>query len=330
MVYTNSGLRYTKEDNLFKGRGSKGSARTAADTVDKAVWRGEVSMKSRKHVLKIAAFFAVLAMLLGCTISTWARDIKKGYRVYPGTSSFSLELNSGESISKIKVNKKGLKVKVRANNYSEDVIVDKAKNAEYNKENPKDPVKDNRTISLRTFSTKPGKYKVTFNTKKGKKIVKKKQKITVYVGLPLTSVKFAGKTYKILGKYQGSKYWSPFYSSYDFITKKSKGKFSAKAGYGYKVVGITYEKYNEKKKEYETVVYKKGAALPLYKRKGETETYNRDYVGTKHTYKYAPDYSYTRIVVYLKDTLEPKNNDSTSKYVKGTYATSVGVEFEKF
>ncbi len=287
-------------------------------------------MKSRKHVLKIAAFFAVVAMLLGCTISTWARDIKKGYRVYPGTSSFSLELNSGESISKIKVNKKGLKVKVRANNYSEDVIVDKAKNAEYNKENPKDPVKDNRTISLRTFSTKPGKYKVTFNIKKGKKTIKKKQKITVYVGLPLTSVKFAGKTYKILGKYQGSKYWSPFYSSYDFITKKSKGKFSAKAGYGYKVVGITYEKYNEKKKEYETVVYKKGASLPLYKRKGESETYNRDYAGTKHTYKYAPDYSYTSIVVYLRDTLEPKNNDNTSKYVKGTYATSVGVEFEKF
>ena len=78
------------------------------------------------------------------------------------------------------------------------------------------------------------------------------------------------------------------------------------------------------------MVYKSGSALPLSKRKGETEIDTREYSGSRHTYKYAPDYSYTSIVVYLRDTLEPKNNDSTSKYVKGTYATSVGVEFEKF
>ena len=287
-------------------------------------------MKTRKHVLKIAAFFAVVAMLLGCTISTWARDIKKGYRVSPGHDAFEIELNSGESISKIKVNKKGLKIKVRKNNYEENAVVDKAKNAEYNKENKNDPVKDYRRVSLRTTSTKPGKYKVTFDIKKGKKTVKKKQKITVYVGPSITSVKFAGKTYKVLGKYQGSKYNSPFFSTRSFVTTKSKGKFSVKAGYGYKVVGISYEKYNEKTKDWEYVAYKKGSTVKLSKGKGDTYTYNNDYTGSKYTSKYSPDTSTVYFEIYLKDTLDPKNNDETSKYVKGKYATSTYAYFIKY
>ena len=330
MVYTNSGLRYTKEDSLFKGRGSKGSARPAADTVDKAVWRGEVSMKSRKHVLKIAAFFAVVAMLLGCTISTWARDIKKGYRVYPGHSSFGIELDSGESISKIKVNKKGLKLKVMKNNFSENKVVDKAKNAAWNSTHKDDPVKDSKTVYLIANSTKAGKYKVTFNIKKGKKTTKKKQKITVYVGSAVSSVKFAGKSYKTLGKYQGSKYDYPFYSASSFVTKKSKGKFSAKAGYGYKVVGISYRKYDAKTEEWDDVAYKSGASVPLYKGKTYKYNYEMDWAGAVHSYMDSPYYSRVGFTIYLKDTINPKNNDSTSKFAKGKYSTEYYVYFYKY
>ncbi len=287
-------------------------------------------MKSRKHVLKIAAFFAVVAMLLGGTISTWARDIKKVYHVSAGNSGFWIELDVGESISKLKVNKKGLKLKARNNNYHEYDVVDKAANDEYNKENKDDPAKAGRTVYVRAFSTKAGKYSVTFAIKKGKKTVKRKQKITVYVGEPLSSVKFAGKTYKTLGKYQGSKYTDPFFSSSSFVTKKSKGKFSAKAGYGYKVVAITYETYNSKTDEWDTKAYKKGSSVSLVKQKGYTDKYDRSYNGTKYTRKYTSDHKAIDFTVYLKDTKDSKNNKYTSKYVKGKYADSYSVSFIKY
>ena len=287
-------------------------------------------MRTRKHVLKITAFFAVVAMLLGCTISTWARNIQKSYHVGAGTSGFWIELNVGESISKLKVDKKGLKLKARNNNFTEYEVVDKEANAEYNKENKDDPVKSGRRVYVRAISSKAGTYKVTFNIKKGKKTVKTKQKITVYVGNAVTSVKFAGKTYKTLGKYQGSEYVSPFYSTYDFVTKKSKGKFSAKAGYGYKIVGIAYEKYNTKTEEWDTKAYKKGTSVSLSKEKGYTEKEDRTYSGSKYYRKYIPDQKSIEFTIYLKDTKNPKNNTLTSKYAKGKYATAYYVAFEKY
>lgn len=329
MVYTNSGLRYTREDNLFKGRGGKGSARPAADTVGKAVWRGEVSMKSRKHVLKIAAFFAVVAMLLGCTISTWARDIKKDYRTSLGYDEFTIELNSGESISKLKVNKKGLKLKV-LQSYSETQITDPAQVKEINKEREKnEQIRNCRIVRIRTTATKKGKYKVTFNIKKGKKTEKKGVKCYVHVSdsYPVTSVKFAGKTYKTTGKYQGSKYYSPYPTFRYFVTKKSSGKFSAKAGAGYKIVATTYVQHDKDGKTKE-VPYKKNS-VKLYRKKTETST--NTYSGYKSIEKEVDQQGYASFYVYLQDKYFPENNTYTDSAIgKTKYARCYYCVFYKF
>lgn len=281
-------------------------------------------------MLKIATLFAVVALMLACTVTTWARDIKKAYRVNPGTSYFEIELGEGESISKIKVNKKGLKLKV-TKTYSDTKITDAKTNAEYNKGKKKEnQARARRLVEIRTSSTKAGKFKVTFNIKKGKKTVKKKQKITVYVeDSPISSVKFAGKTYKTLGKYQGSKYYDPFSSYSYFVTKKSSGKFSAKANYGYKIVAVTNYKY-DKDGEWTEVPYKK-TSIKLYKDKDDVGSYdNTSYNGTKTSYRYADNTSVASFRVYVADTLHPENNYETSKFVKGKYYDYLVFRFYKY
>ena len=286
-------------------------------------------MKSRKHVLKIAAFFAVVAMLLGCTISTWARDIKKNYRVTVGNDrTISLKLDAGETISKVKVNKKGLKLKV-SKSYNETTIVDKKRAEEYNKTADKDnKVEEYRTVELIAFATKAGKYKVTFDIKKGKKTVKRKQKITVYVtnGSPIKSVKFGGKKYTLLGKYQGSKYRDPFETHTSFVTKKSKGKLSVTTNPGYKVVAIVHSQYG--KNGYEKEV--KGASVNLYTSKTETESDVREYRGTKYVWKNVDNTAVAYFTVYLKDTWFPENNNSTSSLFKGKYSEIEEITFVKY
>ncbi len=315
MVYTYLLLRYTVKDILFKGRVCTKNARPVTGTAGDVVWRGEIGMKSRKHVLKIAAFFAVVAMLLGCTISTWAREIKKDYRVTIGNGyGFSILLDKGESVSKIKVNKKGLKCKL-SGSYVETTITDAAKVAEQNKEikNKDDKIKEGRVVTVRTMSSKIGKYKVTFTIKKGKK--KKTVKTTVHVTSgPISSVKFAGKTYKVAGKYQGSKYLYPATRHEDFITKKSSGKFSAKPSYGYKIVGYTYRKYNSDD-DYDYVKYNKQSVKLI---KDKTTTTTDPYYGYKRTYKDADDTGVAVFKVYVYDKLNPENSyTETSGPMKG-------------
>lgn len=300
-------------------------------------------MRTKRHLLKFAALFAVVAMLLGCTMTTWAaakRNIKKKYRVEDGMDTIYIDLGEGESISNIKVSKKGLKVKATKayNNYK---VTDKAANDAYNKERKADgyePITDRHTVRLWTYATKDGKYKVTFNIKKGKKTVKKKVKTTVYVtSAPIKSVKFAGKTYKISAKTLGSKYLYPIRTNSNFTTKKSSGKFSAKVASGYKIVAITYYDYTKKStssdddeedEDYREVLYKKGKSVKLYQPKDYTYSYDSSYGGYHEDYKNVYR-SYAEFRVYLRDTIDTSNNDETSKLFKSKYARSYSVYFEK-
>ena len=96
------------------------------------------------------------------------------------------------------------------------------------------------------------------------------------------------------------------------------------------MVGISYRKYDAKTEEWDDVAYKSGASVPLYKGKTYKNTYEMDWAGAVHSYMDSPYYSRVGFTIYLKDTINPKNNDSTSKFAKGKYATEYYVYFYKY